>query len=94
MDSARQRFQKDNIHHGLYTSQEEHHTAQRCNNRKFCGMGASSEVFCEVKGMVDPHLIKLFDKHLFALIEEWRLNNKEVLLLIDANEDVYKGKFA
>ena len=50
--------------------------------------------FCEEEGMVDPHPIKLFDKHLFVLIEEWRLNNKEVVLLIDANEDVYKGKFA
>ena len=44
--------------------------------------------------MDDPHLIKLFDKHLFALIKECRLNQEEVVLMIDANEDVYKGKFA
>ena len=35
--------------------------------------------------MVDPHP---------NLIEEWRLNNEEVVLLIDDNENVYKGQFA
>ena len=44
--------------------------------------------------MDDPHPIELFNKHLFALIKECRLNKEEVVLMIDANEDVYKGKFA
>ena len=42
--------------------------------------------------MDDPHPIKLFDNHLFALIKECRLNKEEVVPMIDANEDVYKGK--
>ena len=44
--------------------------------------------------MDDPHPIEFFDKHLFALIKECRLNNEEVALMIDANKDVYEGKFA
>ena len=52
------------------------------------------QYFCEVVGMDDPHPIKLFDKHLFVLIKEYRLNKEEVVLMIDANKDVYKGKFA
>ena len=44
--------------------------------------------------MDDLHPIELFDKHLFALIKECRLNNEEVVLMIDANKRAYKGKFA
>ena len=44
--------------------------------------------------MDNLHPIELFDKHLFALIKECGLNNKEVVLMINANKDVYKGKFA
>ena len=52
------------------------------------------QYFCKVEGMDNPHLIELFNKQLFALIKECRLNNEEVVLMIDANKDVYKGKFA
>ena len=44
--------------------------------------------------MEDPRPIELFANHLFTLIKECRLNGEEVVLMIDANEDVYKGKFA
>ena len=44
--------------------------------------------------MDGPHLIELFDKHMFALIKECRLNHKEAILMIDANKDIYKGKLA
>ena len=50
--------------------------------------------FRKVIGMDDPHPIELFDKHLFALVKKCILNNEEVVLMIDANEGVYKGKFA
>ena len=50
--------------------------------------------FREVEGLEDPRPIELFDNHLFTLIKECRLNGEEVVLMIDANEDVYKGKFA
>ena len=44
--------------------------------------------------MEDPRPIELFDNHLFTLIKECRLNGEEVVLMIDANENVYKGKCA
>ena len=52
------------------------------------------QYFCDVVSMDDPHPLELFVKYLFALIKECRLNNEEVVLMINANEDVYKGKFA
>ena len=50
--------------------------------------------FWEVEGLEDPRPIELFDNHLFTLIKECRLNGEEVVLMIDANEDVYKGKLS
>ena len=44
--------------------------------------------------MEDPRPIDLFDNHLFTLIKECRLNGEVVVLMIDANKEVYKGKFA
>ena len=41
--------------------------------------------------MDGPHPIELFDRHLFALIKECRLNNEEVVLMINAIKDVYEG---
>ena len=42
----------------------------------------------------DPKPIALFDDYLFGKVEGWRAAGKEVLLAIDANENVYHGKFA
>ena len=50
--------------------------------------------FYKVAGIDDPHPIELFNKHLFALIKECRLINEQVVLMINANKDVYKRKFA
>ena len=45
-------------------------------------------------GVPDPKPRKLFDEWLFGRIKEWREEHEEILLLIDANEDIYKGPFA
>ena len=46
------------------------------------------------QGIQDPNIIQLYDNYLFGLVERWRADGDKVLLLIDANKDVYKGKFA
>ena len=50
--------------------------------------------FCEMKGMVDLYSIELFNKDLFALIKLLWLYVEEIVLMIDANKNVYKGTFA
>ena len=47
-----------------------------------------------VKGAPHPKLRKLFDEWLFGRINEWQKANKDIMLLINANEDIYKGPFA
>ena len=46
------------------------------------------------KGIQDPNVVELYDDYLFGLLQQWRSDGDEVLLLIDANENVYKGRFA
>ena len=46
------------------------------------------------QGIRDPKPRVLFDKYLFNLIKQWRAGGEKVILAIDANENVYKGKFA
>ena len=46
------------------------------------------------QGIREPKPRVLFDKYLFNLIKQWRAGGEKVILAIDANENVYKGKFA
>ena len=46
------------------------------------------------QGIRKPKVRKLFDEYLFSLLKKWRADGEEVVLAIDANEPVYKGKFA
>ena len=49
--------------------------------------------YYRLEGVPDPEPRKLFDEWLFGHIKEWRKDNKEIMLLIDANKDIYKGPF-
>ena len=48
----------------------------------------------EVEGIKEPQPRALFDEYLFGSIKKWRSKGEEIVLVIDANEDVYKGPFA
>ena len=48
----------------------------------------------EVKKIPNPKPIELFGKYLFDKIVKWRSAGEEVLLGIDANEHIYRSKFA
>ena len=48
--------------------------------------------YYRAQGIQDPNVIQLYDEYLFGLIEKWRADGDKVLLLIDANEDVYHTK--
>ena len=48
----------------------------------------------EVEGIEEPHPRALFDEYLFGSIKKWRSKGEEIVLVIDASEDVYKGPFA
>ena len=45
------------------------------------------------QGIRDPKPRVLFDKYLFNLIKQWRAGGEKVILAIDANENIYRGKF-
>ena len=48
----------------------------------------------EVEGIKEPHPCQLFHKFLFSKIKKWQSKCEELILVIDAKEDVYKGLFA